>query len=101
MANKKKAVLDRTRPFATVSSLNPNYGAYEQDGVLFGSDEVECGRVEGYVEKQEADAKKKKATDKVAKAKKVEELLGSFDDPNTEIAKENAAAAAAENLADA
>lgn len=99
-----KAKLDRSRPFATISSIKPQKAAYEQDGLLFDSYEEECGSVPGYVEKQKEETakveKKKAAKAKVKKAKAVEDLLGSLDDPNADVVKENAAAAAAENLAD-
>jgi len=104
MAAKEKAVLDRSRPFATISSITPQKGVYEQDGLLFDTTEVECGSVPGYAERQNAEkakeTKKKAAKAKIRKAKEVEDLLGSLDDPGAEAAKENAAAAAAEELAD-
>lgn len=97
---KSKAVLDRKRPFATISSMKPQKAVYEQDGVLFDNDEVECGKTPGFVEKQkqeEADAKKKAvAKSKIKKVKEVEDILGDLDDPNADAVKENAAAAAAE-----
>lgn len=104
MATKKQ--LDRSRPFATISSLStdPDRSVYEQDGVMFNQNEEECGFAPGFKEKKEKAEKKAKKTavakEKLRKAKKVEDLLGSLDDPNADATKENAAAAAAEKLAD-
>lgn len=101
----KKARLDKARPYATISSLKPQKAVYEQDGVLFDNDGVECGKVDGYDERKrrEAEAAAKKSEDKkaAAAAASAEEILGDLGaDPNAEAQRENAAAAAAEESAD-
>lgn len=99
---KSKAKLDRSRPFATISSITPG-AAYEQDGILFGGDEVECGKVEGYAEKKAAETKKERAAalaaDKKAAADRATDVLGDLEDPQADAQRENAAAAAAEEKA--
>jgi hypothetical protein len=99
---KKKAQLDKSRAYACISSLTPG-AAYEQDGLLFGSDEIQCGEVEGYAERQKAVADKAKAeieaAEKEAAAKNAESILGDLGDPQAESLAENAAAAAAEEAA--
>ena len=98
----EKAKLDRSRPFATISSMNSAVaGVYEQDSILFNQDGVEMGKTAGYEERV------KKAEKKAAKVKKsvaldeANDILGQLGDPNAEALKENAAAKAAEELADA
>lgn len=100
----KKAKLDKSRSFAVISSLDPKSPCYEQDGIFFGSDELECGKTEGYDKKKQAEADKAAAAEQAEKdaadAAAAKEILGDLDDPNAEAARENAAAEAAEKAAE-
>lgn len=100
MANHKKA-LDRSRPFASISSLSPRKEVYEQDGIYFGQDEREVGKVPGYAAKQraaeEAAQAEVEAAEAAASADEALALLGLDNDDNE---AENAAARQADELAD-
>ena len=96
-----KKTLDRSRPFATISSLKPQKQVYEQDGLFFDQDELQCGETPGLTAKKKADEAKAKKTAVATKKKKTAEkaldLLGLGD---KEAEQENAAAKHAEKLAD-
>jgi hypothetical protein len=97
---KAKAVLDRSKPFATISSLDPKAPVYEQDGVFFNQSGDEVGRSESKVKAEKAAkekaATKAKAEKKKAEAKAAEAILGDLGDPHADALMENAAASAAE-----
>lgn len=96
---KEKAKLDRSKPFATISSLDPKAPVYEQDGVFFNQAEKEVSRSESKIKREKDEAAKAKAADDAAKkeaeAKAAENILGNLD-PQADALKENAAANAAE-----
>jgi hypothetical protein len=98
MAKKKKAELDRSRPFATIFSIKPG-AAFSQDGILFDSTGLECGRVAGYEAAKEAVKTKVAATKRKKAAARAEAILGDLNDPSSEAQAENAAAKAAEEKA--
>lgn len=102
MAN-AKAKLDRSKPFARISSLKPQTAVYEQDGLFFNQNEEQCGVSPGLKEKEKkAKAKEKaakEAAEKEAEAARAENILGDLGDPNADSLMENAAAAAAESKA--
>jgi len=97
---KEKAKLDRSKPFAVISSLDPKAPVYEQDGIFFNQAGGEVGRSESKI-KAEKDAKvkakaKAEAEKKQAEVKAAEAILGDLGDPQADALMENAAADAAE-----
>lgn len=101
-----KAKLDRTRPFAAVSSMSndPGRAAYEQDAMWFNLEEEEIGKTDGFHRREEAAAKTERdaaAKQEVDRVTAAAALLGGLGgDPEADAQRENAQAAAAEALSD-
>lgn len=97
-----KATLDRSRAFATLISLNPTEkGCFEQDGIIFGANDAEVRRTPTAhrIQKEKDEAPFNQAA--LEAEQRAAAILGDgFLDPHADVLKENAAAAAAEQVSD-
>ncbi len=56
-----KRKLDRSQPFATIASMQPQKAVYSQEGLYFDTYGIECGKVPGYVERKKEEAAKEES----------------------------------------
>jgi len=94
---------DPSRPHAKIISANPSPESpvYEQDGVFYDANCKEVGKADGYSRAQAAKKNRPEPAPEPASAEdRASLIIGAVASPHAEAAKENAAAAAAEDLSD-